>query len=114
MAGVVVGIGALLYPFARGLFGGGDVKLLGAVGAWMGPISVLQVALVGFALGGVLSVAIALSHRELRREVLTFLGLAFAGVSPEVEARPLHRTVPLGAALTAGVLVVILWRGGLW
>jgi prepilin peptidase CpaA len=112
-AGLVVGIGVLLPLFAHGLLGGGDVKLLGAIGAWVGPVSTLHVALVGFALGGLLSVAIALSHRELRRDVTTNLILAAAGAVPAVEARPLHRTVPLGAAFAAAVLIVFFWRGGL-
>jgi prepilin peptidase CpaA len=58
---------ALFLPLflVRGM-GGGDVKLLAALGAWLGPADVVRVALYGSLAGGVLAIATALSHGYLR------------------------------------------------
>ncbi len=69
LAGWVVGC-ALFLPFflVRGM-GAGDVKLLAAIGAWVGPPTVLWAALYGAIAGGVLAVAVAFAHGYLRRAV---------------------------------------------
>jgi prepilin peptidase CpaA len=50
----------------RGI-GAGDLKLLGAFGAWLGPAMVLQVGLWGAIAGGVLAVGVGLAHGYLRQ-----------------------------------------------
>lgn len=62
LAGWAVGC-ALLLPFflVRGL-GAGDVKLLAAFGAWLGPVTVLWVAAYGGIAGGILAVLVSLSR----------------------------------------------------
>ena len=63
--GLVAGI-ALFFPiFALGGMGAGDVKLMGALGAWLGPLAALWVALYGSLAGGVLAVGVALGHGYL-------------------------------------------------
>src|SRR5437773_10812022 len=37
LAGLGVTVGVLLWPFAMGGIGGGDVKMMGAIGALLGP-----------------------------------------------------------------------------
>ena len=39
VTGWAVGIAIFFVPFALGGLGAGDVKLLGAIGAWLGPMS---------------------------------------------------------------------------
>jgi prepilin peptidase CpaA len=41
LAGLVLGFAILVLPFAIGAVGGGDVKILAAAGAWLGPVGVL-------------------------------------------------------------------------
>jgi prepilin peptidase CpaA len=62
-------IGALVFflPFLLGGLGGGDVKLLAALGAWVGPADVLWLALYSGAAGGVLAFATALVHGYARQ-----------------------------------------------
>src|SRR5256885_11304778 len=50
LSGLGVTIGVLLWPFAMGGIGGGDVKMMGAIGALLGP----RLALMGLAAGVVL------------------------------------------------------------
>jgi prepilin peptidase CpaA len=58
-AGWAAGV-ALFFPvFALGGMGAGDVKLLGAVGAWLGPIGAVWVALYSGIAGGVLGLVVA-------------------------------------------------------
>ena len=57
--GWIVGI-ALFFPvFALGGMGAGDVKLIGALGAWLGPIAAVWVALYSGIAGGVLGLLVA-------------------------------------------------------
>jgi prepilin peptidase CpaA len=59
VGGWLVGVAILFLPFALGGLGGGDVKLLGALGAWVGPADAVWLALYTFIAGGVLAVVIA-------------------------------------------------------
>ena len=64
---------ALFFPFfaLRGL-GAGDVKLLGAFGAWLGPISALYMGFYTGVAGGVMALLVVLARR---RVVQTFTNL---------------------------------------
>ena len=59
LAGWLVGV-ALFFPvFALGGMGAGDVKLLGGVGAWLGPVAAVWVALYSGIAGGVMGLVVA-------------------------------------------------------
>lgn len=73
LAGVAVGLALLLPAFAARWVGGGDVKLLAALGGFLGPSQVLLGGLVGVALGGALALAIAVAG-GFTREVAANLG----------------------------------------
>jgi prepilin peptidase CpaA len=59
MEGWAVATAAFILPFALGGLGAGDVKLLGALGAWLGPMNALWLSLYTGIAGGVLSVVVA-------------------------------------------------------
>jgi prepilin peptidase CpaA len=66
LAGCFLGA-ALFFPmFALRGMGAGDVKLLAAVGAWLGPSQVAMVALAASLAGGVIAIVVALGHGYLR------------------------------------------------
>jgi prepilin peptidase CpaA len=68
--GWLVGI-ALFFPFfALGGLGAGDVKLLGAVGAWVGPSLVIRVSLYSAIAGGIFALMLALKTGYLRTALL--------------------------------------------
>src|SRR5688572_7133909 len=57
--GWIAGV-ALFFPiFALGGMGAGDVKLLGAVGAWLGPVAAVWVALYSGIAGGMMGLIVA-------------------------------------------------------
>jgi prepilin peptidase CpaA len=61
-AGWIVGTLLFLPLFLLRGMGGGDVKLLAAFGAWLGPGEVLWLAAYTSMAGGVIGIAVALSH----------------------------------------------------
>jgi prepilin peptidase CpaA len=72
-SGLAAGVGgwilgaAVFFPvFALRGMGAGDVKLLAAVGAWLGPLQVASVALITTLAGGAIAVVVALLHGYLR------------------------------------------------
>jgi prepilin peptidase CpaA len=61
LLGFVTGFGLLLILWLIGGAGGGDVKLMGALGAWLGASLTLRVFLVSTALAAVVTAAILLA-----------------------------------------------------
>ena len=99
--------------------GGGDVKLLTAVGAFLGPYSTFVALLATALVGGVLAIVVSLRHGRLGSSLSgTFLvmrGLALKAVSGgEVDAVPTLETegavtVPYGVAIAVGAVIGLLW-----
>ena len=73
IVGWLVGVAFFLPFFALGGMGAGDVKLLGALGAWLGPGVTVWVALFSLIAGGVLGLAVALAYG--------YLSQAFANIT---------------------------------
>lgn len=74
LAGLGLGLGLMLAPYALGVMGGGDVKLMAVVGAALGPAGALWSFLFTSLLGGVYALAVLLLRREA-------LGRTLAGVA---------------------------------
>ena len=114
-AGWVVGV-LLFFPFfALGGLGAGDVKLLGALGAWLGPRDVFWVALYASMAGGVMAIVVALATGYLGQAAanlrLLLTHWRVMGIRPLDEVSLKNERSPrLAYALpiTAGVLVM-LW-----
>ncbi len=68
-AGWMVGLLVFLPLFALRAMGGGDVKLLAAFGAWLGPALVCWVAIYGAIAGGVLALLLVLWRGRLRATI---------------------------------------------
>jgi prepilin peptidase CpaA len=113
--GAAVGLAIGIVPFALRIVGGGDVKLVAAAGAWLGPVGVVQMIVVGAAGGGVLALIIlATGGKALRREVGTnLLGAAYARRVPQAPERGKRQIVPLAVALGAAAVGVFLFMGGI-
>ena len=61
-AGWLLGLLLLLPYFALGGMGGGDVKLMAALGAWLGPWETFWLAMYAGIAGGVLGLTVARPH----------------------------------------------------
>jgi prepilin peptidase CpaA len=115
VAGWLAG-GLLFLPlFALRGLGGGDVKLLAAVGAWVGPAVVVWVALCGAVAGGVMALAVSLSRGYTRQAfmnvwgLLTYWRVAGMRVHPTLNVDSAGTVrLPYAVPIAAG-LVVALW-----
>lgn len=68
-AGVVFFLLALL---TRGGIGGGDVKLMAALGLWLGPDRLLTVSAVGFVLGGLAAFFLLVVKKKSRKATFAY------------------------------------------
>ena len=102
----VLGVGALL--FARRLMGGGDVKLLAAVGLWCGPGLLTPFALVTSLAGAALA-AVMLSPVARRLPAPPGDGWT----QTDAAAGALRQPVPFAVAIAAGGLWVLTRYVGL-
>jgi prepilin peptidase CpaA len=120
MSGLVIAVAALLAPFALGGIGGGDVKMMGAIGALLGPHAALGSLLVGMALGGAIMVVHLARKGGLWRTVSTVATMATASIvlrsldplrvsAEQAGAITLPYSVPLGL----GTLIVLAAPGSL-
>lgn len=113
--GWAVGIAIFFVPFALGGLGAGDVKLLGAIGAWLGPMNAVWVGLYAGAAGGVLAIFVALTKGYLFQAVGN-VGVMLAywrihGVRPLPEITLEHSRGPrlaYAVPILAGTMVT-LW-----
>ena len=90
MLGFVVGLALMMPGHVLGATGAGDVKLMAAVGAIVGPALVVTAFLFTAVAGGVLAVVVAARRRRLSA-TLAGTGRLVAG-SAETRARPAQRT----------------------
>ena len=122
--GGLLAAGAVLLPaFAVGGIGAGDVKMMGAIGALIGPEPALAGLGLGMIFGGVIVVAHLARHGRLREKLgATWAMVAAASLARSVEplrgpaadpdAIALPYSVPLGLG-TVAVLIFLGWRGTL-
>jgi prepilin peptidase CpaA len=104
--------GPAMIAWQGGLCGGGDVKLCGALGAWLGLEGGLYALAGGLLLSGLWAGGQLLIDGELRREVAGNLLAAVGSRALSAPVRPKRKTVPFGAALALAGAVVALLGGG--
>jgi prepilin peptidase CpaA len=110
LAGAGLGLFIALPFLALGALGGGDVKLLAAVGAFVGPGGLLSVALYGALAGGLLAVGSAIRRGTVIPVLLNsgrlFVHLITLGRHGERLGldSPHAHTVPYGLAIATGAL----------
>jgi prepilin peptidase CpaA len=102
LAGAALGLLILLPFYASGGMGAGDVKLLAAVGALMGPQALLSVTFYGAVVGGLMSLAVLIQH-----------GIVAPAVYHSVASRrwPVLASsikTPYGVAIAGGVYLALI------
>jgi prepilin peptidase CpaA len=115
-AGWLVGV-LLFLPFflLRGM-GAGDVKLLAALGAWLGPMQVVWLALFTSIAGGAMALVVALSTGHIRtvfRNLGTMLLFWYVAGPKPVPEQTLDRSNSPRLAYALPIFVgtvITLWR----
>jgi prepilin peptidase CpaA len=116
LLGGVVGLAVFLPIFALGGMGGGDVKLMAALGSWIGAGPVVWTAIYAALAGGVLALGVSVAHGYLGQALGNIRGLfvfwAVQGLRPMPALTLAHGIGPrLPYALPIFVgLLVTLWR----
>ena len=121
-AGVLGGAAAPLVLFILGALGGGDVKLLAGVGAWLGPLPAFSVFVVQAVIGLVIILVQAASAGRtlalFRNTAVLAFGMTHKGIadcSTGPDGRPftsIDRPLPFAVPVAAATLLVIVF--GQW
>jgi len=110
LAGLAVGFALLLIPFLLGGGGMGDVKLLAALGAWLGPRLMLAAFAVSMVLATVITLAI-LAYVAVRRYVLD-VEPENVSASGETVVQPqgyFRQALPFAVPLALGTWLLLAW-----
>jgi prepilin peptidase CpaA len=119
--GMLCGFGVLVIFYLLGGYGGGDVKLLAAIGAWLGPVATLYVFAASSLVAGVYALGLILLYGRVgdvwkRWKIvwyrLTALGRhlgADDGDGVEENRIDRRRFVPFAAMMCLGVIATLLW-----
>jgi prepilin peptidase CpaA len=116
LKGFFIGLLLLLIPFMLGALGAGDAKMLAMIGAFVGSTQVLYVMLASGVAGGVYALIVMVKSGTLKtrmKKVLLgiycslFLRKAVHMDNLENTAAT-HQTIPYGAAITAGVIIIYI------
>lgn len=119
--GMVVAGGLFTVLYALGAMGGGDMKLMAAVGAWVGSTQVMTLILATALAGGVLAIGRIVSRNvvgsTLRNTVRLIYYRLTSGLKPHPELNVQSsgsQRVPYGVAIAIGTLFcarnVVWWR----
>lgn len=108
--GLVLGLALMLPGHVIGATGAGDVKLMAAVGAFLGPALVFRAFLYSALAGGVLALAVAARRGLLTDTVIGTTGLLTApGATRDAIVTPARgNRFAYGPAIAAGTLITLL------
>ncbi len=112
-SGLLVGMGLLMLPYLLGGMGGGDVKLMGALGAMLGSYAALNVFLYATLVGGGIAIAVAIANKSLVetfKKVWLLLKCIFLFRAPLAGAGLFKKSleIPYGLAVGAGALIYLV------
>ena len=112
LGGFAVGFFPAFVLFALGGMGGGDVKLLGAIGAVAGAVAATETLILAFVVGGLFALGKLAWHGRLfatlGRTLRSVLGALWPGLAPARAADEKRLEVRFGVAICVA-LVATLW-----
>lgn len=100
IAGVLTGFSLFLLPYLMRATAAGDVKLLAAVGAFLGPQAIAVAAAVSLIAGAL--IGLAMVTYQVRR------------LAPETEGTVVGNRFPYASAIAIGTWVSVIQQGGTW
>ena len=110
LGGFLAGFGPLLVVYLAGGAGGGDAKLMGAVGALAGWSFALATLFYGLLVAALMAVAVMIRRRMVRRtagRIWRFLVLSFTPGKPAPPTAADSPKIPLGLALCLGAAAAL-------
>jgi prepilin peptidase CpaA len=114
LLGVLAGLLLYGWMFFLGYMGGGDVKLLMAMGAWGGSRFVLEVAVLGVLVGGCLAVVQLLVTgrllgfmKRMYRFILTLIVKELVLEPPRIDRKV---TMPFGVSIAIAAVSAAIWH----
>jgi prepilin peptidase CpaA len=116
LTGLFTGIFLLVIPYIAGGLGGGDVKMLGMIGAFMGHSRVVEVLMISALVGGIFAVVALIRGKGILRRLWRLISgfIFFMLTQKSVYLRTLEEdemkrnAIPYGAALSAGVIIIYI------
>ncbi|MFA7167005.1 MAG: prepilin peptidase, partial [Desulfoplanes sp.] len=111
-SGLLIGVACLFIPFALGGMGAGDVKLMGAVGAVLGPLGVFISFVYTAMLGGVWALYLLITKdRKALGRLVTDLKAVFLTRSIAFMPTPIQRKnaprICYGVAIALGTMLYV-------
>ncbi len=111
--GLLVGMGLLMLPYLLGGMGGGDLKFMGALGAFWGSYSVLNVFLYATLVGGAIAIGVAIANKSLvetLKKVWLLLKCIFLFRAPMAGAGLFKKSIeiPYGIAIGLGTFIFMV------
>ena len=112
LKGLAAGLFVFMVPFLLGGAGGGDVKLLGAIGSLVGPLAVSWIFLYGAMAGGVVSLFLLLKKKRLSSltGVVEDLKVLIFNLSP-VFAAGKRESIPYSVPILTGYIAYVIAGG---
>ncbi|MDD3884672.1 MAG: A24 family peptidase [Gallionella sp.] len=117
LQGLGLGILLLLPLYLLRAMGAGDVKLMGMVGAFLGPKAIVGVTLLTFIAGGVLALLMALRTGQLKYMLgnvrMVIQGAAMQAAlrqKPDIEVPQSAGKLPYAVAIAAGTFLFLVWQ----
>jgi len=122
----VFGLLCGLIPFgilvSLGGLGGGDMKLMGAIGAWSASgVVVLSTTIYALIAAGLIAIVLMIKHKRVKLTLARLVGLAFTkgrsdpmGDDPDAPKVPFAVAAALGAAIAGAEHMLGLWPPLLW
>lgn len=121
--GLFVGLAILMPGYLMGFTGAGDAKLMAAMGTFLGPLGILQVAFFSIIVGGLIALCFAfsslMSHQSISpwgRYSLMLRTLFLTGrpmYIPPAEGEVMGQKFPFAVSIAIGTTAWIAWQWSL-
>jgi prepilin peptidase CpaA len=110
LVGFLTGFVVMLPGHVFGRTGGGDVKLMAALGTWLGPSMIFKAFLYSAIAGGLLALFVAVRRGRMRETLRGTVQLVAArsAAKEQVEAVDRDNRFPFAPAIAAGSVLVVL------
>ncbi len=113
--GFAIGFGFLLIIFLVGGMGGGDVKLMGAIGALRGYPFIISALVYSILVGGFIAFAVLIWKKRFLKAMWNIFFFLFSKLLPFIHSSGLNKDemekVPFGIAIVIGTIWALIMEG---